>query len=407
MQVPGSGNAQAAASATAPAAPLRLLRVGEVFAPAALGAQDVLIGGSKILAMGRDLSVTCNLEGLAEIETFPACRMVPGFLDQHVHFLGGGDGDGARMPELSPRAFASAGVTTAVGLLGSDVETKTLSQLLRKACELDRAGLNALIYTGAMMLPAPFLTTSARADIVLIDKVIGAKSAVGERTVPNLDFPALAALAGSLVQAKGMSGKAAVLHLHVGRLKTGMQMLFDLVEKLDFPPGQAVPTHINRAPDRFPAFEHGLRFAKGGGNIDFTCCLGPLDNLPVGLDPVEAVLRALDAGVAIDRITLSSDAGVAVPDGRGGARAVAPSILYRDVLRLASEARVGWTQALALVTTNVARVLGLSETKGAIAPGMDADLVLIGGDDRIVLTMRGGRVVFDCNPVIESTHERM
>lgn len=389
---------------TAP--PMRLLRAREVFAPAPLGPQDVLIGGGKILALDRDLSALLAAPGAPVVELLSVARLVPGFIDQHVHFLGGGDGDGARMPELEARAFAAAGITTAVGLLGSDTETKTLPQLLRKANELGHAGLETFIYTGAMVLPAPCLTTSARADIVLIDKVLGAKSAIGERTVPNLDFPGLAALAGSLIQARGMSGKAAVLHLHVGRMKSGMQMLFDLIETLDFPPAQAVPTHVNRAPDRFPVFEQGIRFAKGGGNIDITCCLGPLDHLPVGLDAVEAVQRALDAGVALERITLSSDAGVAVPDGRGGALGVPPSILYRDLLRLVGAGGLDWTQALGLVTTHVARTLGLAQRKGAIAPGMDADLVAIDEDNHIALTLHGGRIVFNASPHLEPHRER-
>lgn len=378
-------------------APLRLIRATEVLAPSPLGAQDILIGGSKILAMGPDLASPQGWGSLVKAEQLPKGRLVPGFIDQHVHFLGGGDGDGARMPELNADAFSRAGITTAVGLLGSDTETKTLPMLLRKAVELDREGLDAFIYTGAMSLPAPFLTTSPRADIVLIDRVIGAKTAVGERTVPNLDFPALAALAGSLAQAKGISGKAAPLHMHVGRMREGMQALFDLIEKIDFAPAQAVPTHVNRAPDRFSAFEQGIRFAKMGGNIDITCCLGPLNHLPTGLDPVEAIVRALEAGVPQDRISLSSDSGVAVPDGRGGAEAVAPSILYRDVLRLAREAGLSWSQALSFVTTNVARMLGLSDRKGSIAVGMDADFVLIGEDNRILMTVRAGRTVFDAS----------
>jgi beta-aspartyl-dipeptidase (metallo-type) len=376
-----------------------------VFAPAELGAQDILIGGGSILAVGADLSAAAALAGLVSVETLPPGRLIPGLIDQHVHFIGGGESDGpdARMPELGFEAFASAGITTAVGLLGSEIEAKTLPLLLRKARELDRAGLTTFIYTGAMALPAPFLTQSVRSDIMLLDKVIGAKSAIAERAFPNLDFAAFATLAGSLVQVKAMSGKAAVLHLHVGRLADGLAALFDLVEKIDFPPSQAVPTHVNRGPDVSPVFEQGVRFAKAGGTIDFTCCLGPRDGLPAGLDPVEAVLRALDAGVPAERITLSSDAGVAVPDGRGGFRAVPPAILFRDLLRLTTEGDLNWPQALAFVTGNVARVLGLSDRKGAIAPGMDADLALVGEDGRVVWTMAAGRVVFDARMTTRET----
>jgi beta-aspartyl-dipeptidase (metallo-type) len=384
---------------------LRLLRGAHVFAPAELGAQDILTGGGRILAVGADLSAAAALDGLISVEVLPPGRLIPGLIDQHAHFIGGGEGDGpdARMPEIAFEAFATAGITTAVGLLGSEIEAKTLPLLLRKAYELDRAGLTTFIYTGAMALPAPFLTQSVRSDIMLLDKVIGAKSAIAERAFPNLDFAAFATLAGSLVQAKAMSGKAAVLHLHVGRLVNGLATLFDLVEKIDFPPSQAVPTHVNRAPDVSPVFEQGVRFAKAGGTIDFTCCLGPRDGLPTGLDPVEAVLRALDAGVPAERITLSSDAGVAVPDGHGGFRAVPPAILFRDLLRLTTEAGLDWSLALAFVTGNVARVLGLGDRKGAIAPGMDADLALVGENGRIVWTMATGRVVFDARSITAET----
>ena len=362
-------------------------------APADLGAQELLVGGGKILAIGPDLSTTARALGTRDIDA-PG-RVIPGLIDQHMHFTGGGDGDGplARMPELSFTDIASAGITTAVGLLGSEVEAKNLNQLLRKANELDRQGLTTFIYTGSMQLPAPFLTSSIRSDIVLIDKVIGAKSAIAERIFPNLDFPALAALAGELLQAKANSGKASVLHLHVGRLKSGLESLFELIEKLDFPVSMAVPTHINRASAITPLFEHGIRFAKAGGTIDFTCCLGPLDNLPVGLDPVEAVKRAVDAGVALENITLSGDSGVAVPDGEGGMRAVSPSILFRDVRRLVFEAGLDWSQALSVATVNPARVLGLVGSKGTIAIGADADFVFLDDEDRIADVMAGGRFI--------------
>jgi beta-aspartyl-dipeptidase (metallo-type) len=62
-----------------------------------------------------------------------------------------------------------------------------------------------------------------------------------------------------------------------------------------------------------------------------------------------------------------------------------------------------WPQALAFVTSNVARVLGLSDRKGAIAPGMDADLALVGEDGRVVWTMATGRVVFDARTTTRET----
>lgn len=357
-----------------------LLRAARLYSPADEGACDLLVTNGRILAMGPDLAAAARALNAREV-ALPGTT-IPGLIDQHMHFLGGGDADGplARMPELSFESIVAAGITTAVGALGSEIEAKTLPLLLRKAQELNRAGFSAYIYTGAMALPPPFLTTSIRSDIVLIDQVLGAKSAVADRLYPNPDDNVRLRLGAELLQARAMSGKASVLHVHVGRLARGIEDLFDLIERLDFPPAQITPTHLNRSPEVTPLFAQGLRFARAGGSLDFTCCLGPLDHLPAGMDVLEAVRRALDAGIPLERITLSSDAGVAVPDGTGGARAVPAGILWRDLQRLVAEGGLSWPEALALVTTNVARGLGLAARKGRLAPGMDADLVNF--DDR-------------------------
>ncbi|MBN8944731.1 MAG: beta-aspartyl-peptidase [Rhizobiales bacterium] len=377
-----------------PAPPLTLLRAGAVFAPAALGARDLLLGGGRILAMGEDLRPAAATLGVTEIIEAPEGKLLPGLIDQHMHFLGGGEADGpaGRMPELSAGEILGAGITTAGSLLGTEMEAKTLPQLLRKAHELDAAGLTSFIYTGSMRLPAPCMTGSVRSDIALIEKVLGAKSAIAERLYPNLDFPALAALAGELAQARAMTGKAAVLHLHVGRLRSGLEPVFELLDRVDFPADQVVPTHINRSPELLPLFDQGIRFARQGGVIDFTCCLGPLDGIASGFDVVAAVRRALGAGVPLANITLSSDAGVAVPDPArsGGFRSVPPAILFRDLRRLVREAGLSWAEALPLVTSNVARVLRLGASKGGIAVGMDADLLLLDeADDAVMVIARG------------------
>ncbi|WP_163335127.1 amidohydrolase family protein, partial [Enterobacter hormaechei] len=54
------------------------------------------------------------------------------------------------------------------------------------------------------------------------------------------------------------------------------------------------------------------------------------------------------------------------------------------------EAGLSWAEALPLVTSNVARVLRLGARKGAIATGMDADLLLLDEADDAVMVIAGG-----------------
>jgi N-acetylglucosamine-6-phosphate deacetylase len=51
-------------------------------------------------------------------------------------------------------------------------------------------------------------------------------------------------------------------------------------------------------------------------------------------------------------------------------------------------------EALPTLTTIPARLLGLSERKGKIAPGYDADLVLLAADHQIKYTFINGKLVY-------------
>jgi N-acetylglucosamine-6-phosphate deacetylase len=58
-------------------------------------------------------------------------------------------------------------------------------------------------------------------------------------------------------------------------------------------------------------------------------------------------------------------------------------------------------QAVRLATINPARVLGIADSKGAIAPGLDADLMLFDDHIQVHATIIAGEVVYT-QPTIES-----
>jgi len=100
-----------------------------------------------------------------------------------------------------------------------------------------------------------------------------------------------------------------------------------------------------------------------------------LDNGTFRIGQEEAVLRG-------DRVLL--------PDGTiaGGAM-----LMDRIVRNLVDWRLAGLADTVRMASTVPARVLGLSERKGRIAPGCDADLVALDSDLEVVMTWVGGRLV--------------
>jgi beta-aspartyl-dipeptidase (metallo-type) len=76
-----------------------------------------------------------------------------------------------------------------------------------------------------------------------------------------------------------------------------------------------------------------------------------------------------------------------------GLHNASPRILHREWLHVIQTNRLSLSDALPLITTNVARVLGIDDRKGSIAAGKDADLVFLTDDLMIDTVIARGRVM--------------
>lgn len=368
---------------------LQLLRGAEVFAPEPLGRRDVLIASGTIAAIGESLPA----HPLADEHDLRGRRLVPGLIDAHVHVTGGGGeaGPETRVPPISLSALSQAGITTVVGVLGTDGTTRTVESLVARTLGLRREGLSAYCYTGSYQFPPITLTGSVRRDLVFVDPIIG----VGELAIsdhrssqPTLDeFLRVAADAhvGGM-----MSGKAGIVHLHMGDGPRGLDLVRRALDLTELPARVFHPTHVNR---NRALFAESQKIVERGVIVDITA-FPPEEDPGDSLSAAEAIDRWLHAGLPADRVTCSSDGAGCMPvfDAHGHICAMdvgKPSTLPDTIVELLARGR-DLAQILPIFTRTVADLLRLPH-KGRIAAGADADLVVLDATGRVDSVAARGR----------------
>ncbi len=369
-----------------------LIKQAHLYAPEDHGIKDVLVAGGLIAKIGERIDPIPALD--MEVIEAEGRILTPGWIDLHVHLMGGGGEAGfwSRTPEIVLSRIVSAGVTTVVGCLGTDDVSRRPEGLLAKAMQLDEEGISTYIYTGSYQFPPATVTGSVRKDIALIPKVIGVgEVAISDHRSSQPSYEEFRRLAAEARVGGMIGGKAGLLHLHVGDGARGLEFLFRAVEETELPIAQFLPTHVSRTPQ---LLEQAIRFAQLGGNIDLTAAPGKLD-FETSIDQALEMARA--AGVSYDQITISSDSNGSLPlfDDRGHLLRLAIAdieSLHQEVKDLVKSGHP-LDQVLKTVTVNPAGRVGIADRKGSIEEGKDADLVLFDDQFDVHTVMAKGRVM--------------
>ena len=364
-----------------------LIRHADLYAPEHLGPRDILIEGEKLARVAEDLSAFAPL--CDETIDLRGARVAPGYIDVHVHILGGGgeQGPASRCPSCPLTELTLHGVTSVLGLLGTDGTSRGLEDLLYKCRALNEEGVTSWMLTGSYQYPSPVMTGSVIRDIALIDRVIGCKIALSDHRSSSMTVQELIRL-GSDVRMGGLiSGKAGLLTIHMGSGKKRLLPLIEAVEESDIPIETFLPTHMRRTPE---LLEDGVRFIGMGGTIDLTATEHPRTGVAA------AVRDLLDRGIDLRHVTMSSDAFGSQPrfDSQGrcvGLTYVSPVTLHGELTAMVRDFGIPLEQALIPLTLAPARMLRQEGVKGCVAAGADADLIVYDADLGIDRVFAKGR----------------
>lgn len=376
---------------------VRLVRGGTVAWPSWLA-----VSGEKILAFGAMPSPRPSLAAQA-IDAHGA-YLCPGFIDVHVHGGGGADFMDASSEAAQTIAHTHArhGTTSLLATTLSAPEGELLAAIfaVREAAHLPVAGARIL----GIHLEGPYLNPSHR----------------GAQDPRYLREPDLQE-AGRLLEA----GRGLIRMVTLAPELPGALELITFLRQNGTAPSmshsdatydqiqEAVPRGLRHAAHVFNTMR-GLHHREPGA-------VGAILDLPeiaaemicdgVHLHP--AVVRLLFRAKGTGGLILVTDAmrAAGLGDGRftlgeldvtvsGGIARLGNGALAGSTLTMDAALRnfmaftgLGLAEALPLVSENPARALGLDGQIGSIEAGQEADLVLLGDDCKVLMTVVGGKIV--------------
>ena len=356
---------------------IKLLKNAVVYNPDPIGRKDILIAGEKILRIADHIDGYDNLPDV-EVYDLEGKTLVPGYIDLHVHITGGGgeQGPSSRVPESQLSVFLTNGITTVVGLLGTDGITRSLENLVAKARALTEEGITAYALTGSYGSPTRTMTGSVEKDIMMIQPMIGVKIAVSDHRSSNPTGEELIRVATEARRGGMLSGNPGLVTMHMGSGKGGLDPIFYALDHSDVPAKNFRPTHVGRCT---PLTEQGIELVRRGGYIDITPGCDDV-SLEETADLIAACLGR--EGVTADHVTMSSDAYGSQPRFNEAGECIgltyaSPKYLHKTLQGLVKRG-IALEQALRLLTSTPAGLLAKDGVKGCVREGADADLLVLG-----------------------------
>ena len=368
----------------------------------------ILVEGARIAAVGRRGEIAVP-RGAAEFSARADSTLIPGFVDVHIHGAGGHD-----VMEGTEAAFDT--VTTTVAQFGTTsivatTVTASPDDTCRSVAAIARAAKRGPVASGSgsggaraeilgVHFEGPFISAARRGvhpaewiaapSVTLLDRFLDAAEDTSRILTLAPEVPG----ALELVRAARRRGIVAAMgHTDASYAEAEAAIAA----------GVRHAAHVFNAMRPFSHRETGVLGAV------LTSREVTAELISDGVHVDDAAIRVLLAAKGIDRIVLVSDgtAATGMPDGRyrlgsfevdltGGVCRNAEGKLAGSTLTLDRALRqmvslgVGLQDVVRMATFNPASVLGVESRKGILAPGADADLVLLDEQLQVSAVMTRG-----------------
>lgn len=389
---------------------IKIIKNIEIYSPESLGKKDVVIVKDKIEGIYDNISIPKDFINI-DVYDGENKYLFPGFIDAHVHLIGGGGEGGfkTRTPEIQLSNLTRAGITTVNGCIGTDGVCRNMRSLVAKVKALNEEGITATCYTGSYEVPVKTMTDSIKGDLMLVNEVIGVgEIALSDNRSSQPRFDEFVNLVAQARVGGLLSGKAGIVNAHLGGGARKLDFLFRMLEESEIPATQVIPTHMSRTKELLNA---GIEWAKKGGYIDITTSSDPKHLEEGELIASDALEYLLNNKVKINQITFTSDGNGSMPvfneagelEGLG---ICSVDSLYDEVKKIINRGNVKIEDAIKVITSNVADALKLNN-KGRIEKFKDADLVIVNKDDLSIdkVIAMGKLMVDGGEPILRGTFE--
>ncbi|MBR6610523.1 MAG: beta-aspartyl-peptidase [Oscillospiraceae bacterium] len=374
----------------------KLIKNGHVYSPEDLGVKDILLWEDRVIKIGEDLKIPEGFEG-KEFD-LSGKIIIPGIVDTHVHITGGGGEGGftTRTSEITFEEIAEAGVTTLVGVLGTDGYARRVEDVLVKCMALREEGFDCYFLTGSYTFPITTMRGSVAEDIIFNEYCLGTgEVAHCDHRGSLMRYEEFTRLAADTRNGARLAGIKGVLNIHLGNYSDPADFFIRACEEdITFRP-LIVPTHVTR---KYDVFDSCLKFLEYGGQIDITAGSdGDASQKSYGsVEGLEIIYKKYGT---LDRVTMTSDGNGSAPiwDELGnmiGMGKGSSKVLLADLKKATKNGIIPFEETLRTMTTIPAAVYGLKNSAGTIVENGTANFAVLDENLDLVETILNGKRVW-------------